>query len=272
MILDFHTHCFPDALAPRALAQLSAAANIQTHSDGTVSGTLQEMDEAGIDRAVVLNIATNDRQTANVNRFAVETNRNPRLYALGSVHPESSEATIDAVLSNLAAAGIPGIKIHPDYMHTPIDDPRFSPIFERCIELDLFVVTHAGFDYISPAFMHASPERIARVLDQHPRLRLVAAHVGGACCWDAVEQFLVGRPICLDTSLASLFALDPTQMKRMLLTHDSDRILFASDLPWSNPVDSLQYLLSLHLPDALTEKILCTNGLQLLGKSADNAN
>lgn len=265
MILDFHTHCFPDALAPRALATLSATAEIQTHSDGTVSGTLRKMDEAGIDRAVVLNIATNDRQTTNVNRFALETNRNPRLYALGSVHPESSESTIRTVLSDLAAAGIPGIKIHPDYMHTPIDDPRFSPIFECCIEQNLFVVTHAGFDYVSPTFMHASPERIARVLERFPRLRLVAAHVGGACCWDDVERFLIGRPVWLDTSLASLFALEPAQMRRMLLAHDSDRLLFASDLPWSDPADSLRYLLSLHLPEDLTEKILSANGLRLLG-------
>ena len=30
MIIDFHTHCFPDALAPRALAKLSAIADMRT--------------------------------------------------------------------------------------------------------------------------------------------------------------------------------------------------------------------------------------------------
>ena len=108
MIIDFHTHCFPDALAPRALEKISAIANMRTYSDGTVSGTIRKLDEAGIDRAVVLNIATNDHQTANVNRFAVETNRNPRLTALGSVNPESSETVIDETLTGIAAAGLPG--------------------------------------------------------------------------------------------------------------------------------------------------------------------
>ena len=264
MIIDFHTHCFPDALAPRALAKLSAIAGMTTYSDGTVSGTLRKLDEAGIDRAVVLNIATNDHQTANVNRFAVETNRNPRLYALGSVNPESSEAAIDETLTRIAAAGLPGVKIHPDYMHTTIDDPRFAPIFTRCIELDLFVVTHAGWDCLSPDLIHASPERIARVLDTYPKLKLVAAHLGGARRWDDVERLLIGRNVWLDTSLASLFALDPSQMKRMLLAHDSDKLLFASDLPWSDPADALRYLLALNLPVALTEKILSQNALRLL--------
>lgn len=264
MIIDFHTHCFPDALAPRALAKLSAIAGMRTYSDGTVSGTIRRLDEAGIDRAVVLNIATNDHQTANVNRFAVETNRNPRLTALGSVNPESSVTVIDETLTGIAADGLPGIKIHPDYMHTAIDDPRFAPIFTRCMELDLFVVTHAGWDCLSPDFIHASPERIARVLDAYPKLKLVAAHLGGARRWDDVERLLIGRNVWLDTSLTSLFALDPAQMKRMLLAHDSDKLLFASDLPWSDPADALRYLLALNLPDALTEKILSQNALRLL--------
>lgn len=53
-------------------------------------------------------------------------------------------------------------------------------------------------------------------------------------------------------------------MKRMLLAHDSDKLLFASDLPWSDPADALRYLLALNLPDALTEKILSQNALRLL--------
>lgn len=268
MIIDFHTHCFPDALAEKALGKLSAIGKLPTHSDGTVAGTLAKMDACGIDRAVVLNIATNDRQTANVNRFAVETNRNPRLVALGSVNPTSSEAVIDAELTNLAEAGIPGIKIHPDYMGVTIDDARFAPILARCAELGLFVVTHAGWDFISPDKIHASPERIARVLRAHPRLKLVAAHFGGARQWDEVERLLVGGPVWFDTSLTSLFALDPAQLARMISRHDSDRILFGSDLPWCDPSEALRYIEALRLPSALLEKILGQNALALLNGAA----
>ena len=42
MIIDFHTHCFPDTLAPKALSALKDHA-LQSHrfpcTNGTISGT-----------------------------------------------------------------------------------------------------------------------------------------------------------------------------------------------------------------------------------------
>ena len=62
MIIDFHTHVFPDALAPKAGASLSATAGFPMFSDLTVAGQLAVMAEDGIDHAVVLNTVTNTRQ------------------------------------------------------------------------------------------------------------------------------------------------------------------------------------------------------------------
>ena len=100
MIIDFHTHCFPDALAEKALGKLSAIGNLPTHSDGTAAGTLAKMDACGIDRAVVLNIATNDRQTANVNRFAIETSSG---FKKTSALCSSSFRRIEDILAGLSA-------------------------------------------------------------------------------------------------------------------------------------------------------------------------
>ena len=38
MLIDFHTHVFPDALAPRAIASLAAQAGETPSTDGTVAG------------------------------------------------------------------------------------------------------------------------------------------------------------------------------------------------------------------------------------------
>ncbi|MBR7136950.1 MAG: amidohydrolase family protein [Clostridia bacterium] len=266
MIIDFHTHCFPDALAERALGKLSAIGGIPTYTNGTVADTVRALDDAGIDRAVICNIATNDRQTTNVNNFAIATHAHPRLYALGSVNPTSSEDFIDTELTRLHAAGIKGIKIHPDYMGVEIDDARFDPIFARAAELGLFVITHAGWDFISPDKIHATPTAIARVLEKHPRLNLVAAHFGGNRQWDDVEELLIGRRVWLDLSLTEMFSLDPAQYRRMILAHSSDHLLFGSDLPWCDPAKALGYLSNLDLPSDLMEKICEKNALALVGK------
>lgn len=266
MVIDFHTHCFPDGLAEKALGKLSAIGGIPTHTSGTAADTIRCLDESGVDRAVVCNIATNDRQTTNVNNFAIALNENPRLYALGSVNPTSSEDFIDSELKRLQAAGLKGIKVHPDYMGVEIDDARFDPIFERCAAMDLFVVTHAGWDFYSPDKTHATPQGIANVLDKHPSLKLVAAHFGGNRQWDEVESLLIGRRIWLDLSLTEMFALDPTQYRRMIAIHDSDCLLFGSDLPWCDPAKALAYVLGLNLSTELNEKIFAQNALALLGE------
>ena len=55
MIIDFHTHAFPDRLAPRAIGQLTvnaAASGYTPLTDGTVAGLIASMDKAGIEAEI----------------------------------------------------------------------------------------------------------------------------------------------------------------------------------------------------------------------------
>jgi len=129
MLIDSHTHCFPDALAPRAIAALTATAiahGFTPMTDGTAASAEAALRAAGIDRGVVCNIATNAHQQQKVNDFAIATNaRGGMLTALGSIHPDSD--CIEAELDRLCAAGIRGIKIHPDYVGIDLST-RGSPL------------------------------------------------------------------------------------------------------------------------------------------------
>lgn len=83
------------------------------------SGLIQRMDKSGIDRSVVLNIATNANQEPSVNRFAVSLLENDRLIPFGSVFPGSD--TWEQTLGFLAENGIRGIKLHPEYQNFDLD-------------------------------------------------------------------------------------------------------------------------------------------------------
>lgn len=267
MVIDFHTHCFPDKLAERAVSQLAASAaseNITNETDGTVSDLIHKMDEWKIDRSVVLNIATNPKQQENVNNFAIETNRlySDRLTALGSVHPDSENIKDEII--RLKDNGINGIKLHPDYMKTLIDDDKFKPIFKLCCEYDMFVIIHAGFDVISPDLIHAPPEKILKVITEFPSLKLISAHMGANKMWDQTEKYLIGKNVYIDTSMACVFDLSKKQAERMIKSHDPSKILFASDAPWCAADKSLEYLNSLELSDDLKEMILHENAEKLL--------
>ncbi len=271
-IIDFHTHCFPDALAPRAMAQLTAnasACGYTPHTDGTVDGLLASMARGGITRSVVCNIATNARQMPKVNDFAMElARRYPSLISLGSLHPSVPQAELETELARLAAAGLPGIKIHPDYVGVTIHDPAYDPILSLCEARGLFVITHAGFDPVSPDKLHCTPDMVLAVMRAHPHLKLVVAHTGGFDCETEVLEKLCGTKVFIDTSLSAVRASrDPayeTRCAAILRAHDPDRLLFATDTPWSTPTAELAFIRRVGLSTEIEEKILHENAERLI--------
>lgn len=264
MIIDFHTHCFPDNLAPKALAKLSEAAGIPPFTEATVASNIRKMDECGIGLSVVCNIATNERQMTKVNSFAIDVNDfSTRLVALGSAYPDSP--LLEKELERLIDHDIYGIKIHPEYAPYYIDSPAWRKVFALCREMGIFLVTHAGYDFTSPDRIAVTPERLGRMLDEFPDLTVVAAHLGGNRMWEEVERHLCGREnLYLDTALLAAEGLDPALARSVIRKHGADRVLFGSDLPWSDPARELAFVRSLGLTEQELTGILETNAITLL--------
>lgn len=265
MIIDFHTHVFPDALAPKAGASLSATAGFPLFSDLTVRGQLEVMREDGIDIAVVLNTVTNTRQVEKVNLFAVETAKNyPHLIVFGSVHPHGEDPV--SVVERLHADGIRGLKLHPDYLGIPFDDPAYHPVLEAAVSFDMPVVIHAGWDPVSPEKVHATPQMIKKVLGNFPALKLICAHMGGMRLWDEVQETLCGKNVWFDTAMChERVGMTPTQMRAILSKHGAEHILFGSDMPWARPSEVLGFLEQAGLSAAERDAILYQNARSLLG-------
>ena len=114
MYIDFHTHCFPDKIANRAVEKLSfVSGGLHPYTDGSLSGLKASMKEGNVDISVVLSIATNAHQQQSVNDFAAQINEDEGIIAFGSVFPGSE--TWCEQLERLKDAGIKGIKLHPEY-------------------------------------------------------------------------------------------------------------------------------------------------------------
>lgn len=267
MKICFHTHCFPDPLAPRAMEVLKANAapfGIFPRTDGTAAGAEARLKKAGIDRALVCNIATNPRQESKVNDFAVATAaKKGFLFAAGSLHPDTEQA--ESELDRLQKAGIRGIKIHPDYVGAEITDKRFDRIFSLAEERDMFVVSHTGFDPVSPGHIHATAEGLLQVIRRHPKLKLIAAHMGGDKQSGKVLELLTGTDIYFDTSLCSNREDERENLIAILKNHDDKRILFGTDTPWSDPEKEIAFIESAGLSDRAKERIYYQNAAEMLG-------
>ena len=274
MLIDFHTHIFPEKIAGRTIeALIKGIKTVQgedyENRDGsplafrpaTLDGLLASMEKSRVDMSVCLPIATRPSQTESINRFA-ETVRNEKTLSFGTLYPTDPDR--DRIIDDLAARGFRGIKLHPQFQQTFADSPEIISIVRRCAGLGLLVVFHAGMDIGLPPPVYASPERIRRLADRTGGENIICAHLGGWQMWDEVEKRLVGTPVMLDTAFVRLF-ISSEQAKRIIRTHGARKILFGSDSPWEDPADTLKFLLSLGLTDEELMLITRKNAERLLG-------
>lgn len=265
MIIDFHTHIFPEKIASKTIATLEARSHMTAFTDGTLNGLCHSMEEANVNYSVVLPVVTKPSQFEHINTHSAHINNQNGILAFGGIHPDNDWEC----LSQIKSLGLRGIKLHPDYQDAYIDDPRYIKIITHAIELGLIIVIHAGQDIGLPNPIHCSPEASHRMINQvkeHCNLsdaHIVLAHMGGWKQWDAVEELLVGQPIYLDTSF-SFGTISDQQAVRIMKNHGIERILFATDSPWSSQKETIAHINSLPLTQSEKNCIFYQNAQHLL--------
>lgn len=265
MVVDIHTHAFPNDLAPRAVKKLSEVARIPARTDGTCEGLRTSMRRAGVDLSVIMPIATKPSQVRTINAWAVEVNATYEdLLSFGTLHPLQEDWAEE--IERLVADGIRGVKLHPDYQEFFVDDAAMMPVYRALAEAGLLLLFHAGVDIGIPPPVHCTAERLARVLDAVPELTVIAAHMGGYLQWEAVEQFLIGRDLYLDASY-SLADMGPDALVRLARAHGIERVLFGTDSPWTDQATELAAFRVLPLSEEEKAALLGGNAQRLLGLS-----
>lgn len=260
MLIDFHTHCFPEKIAEKAIRKLSfASGGLKPYTDGTVKGLKGLMLSQVVEKAVVLNIATNANQQKNVNDFAAEINGD-NIISFGSVFPDSEDCLYE--LERIKALGLKGVKLHPDYQGFSVDDEKMIPIYKKISSLGLITVFHAGLDYGFPPPYGATPDKMEKVL-KHFDSPVIAAHWGGIGCGEDVLRHLCGKDIYFDTSFG--FGTMPKYYAQKILEkHTADKILFGTDTPWHTAEMELTLLNTLEISNEDMEKITHKNAIRLL--------
>ncbi len=260
MIIDIHTHAFPDGLAARAIASLTEKAAIPAYTDGTASDLKRSMASAGIDLCVLQHIATKPEQTVNVNRWAVEI-QDRNLLSFGSIHPDFPDWKKE--IQWLAASGIKGVKFHPEYQDFYVDDQKLFPVYDALCEAGLVILFHAGVDLGFSPPCHCTPSRLSKVLDAFPGAKIIAAHMGGYRYWEDVEKYLLGREIYLDSSFA-FNDMGAESMGALIKGHGTEKVLFGTDSPWTDQSREVANIKSLSLTGEEFDLILSKNALRLL--------
>ena len=280
MIIDMHTHIFPDNISAVVVEKLSRQAGISAFTDGTLDGLKKSMDAAQIDCSVILPVATNTGQVEKINSSAAALNEKfsgDGIISFGCIHPDFTNYREE--LRRVKSHGLKGIKIHPVYQDINLDDVKFLRILDRAAELDLIVVTHAGLDIGFPGVVRCSPQMISNVLKEVGEFKFILAHMGGWKNWNDVLKILGGTKIFIDTSFSTgkiiprndfhweaddLKLLTTAQFMEFVKIFGAEKILFGTDSPWTSATPSIDFIKNLPLAAEDKNKILGLNAQKLL--------
>jgi len=280
MVIDIHTHIFPDKIAAEVIEKLSRISRAKYFSDGTLNGLLNSMEKSGVDISVVLPVATAPRQVVKINDFAAQINEKfsaQGIIYFAAMHPDFED--FRAELSRVKSLGLKGIKIHPIYQGENLDGKKFLQILYRAAELDLIVVTHAGLDIGFPSVVQCSPQMARNVIKEIGDFKFILAHMGGWKNWDEVLTELAGTNIFLDTAFSTgkiparsdfvwkaedLNLLGVEEFMKLVKTFGAEKILFGTDSPWSPQKESIDFIKNLPLTEVEKNKILGDNAEKLL--------
>jgi predicted TIM-barrel fold metal-dependent hydrolase len=212
MIIDAHVHLWkrpmlPDSVLRSYLEPLLALDGLLDLSEDRLNdwpmsealpeGLVEGMNDAGIDRSVILPLDFGMVEPARVgveayNDWVFETaQENPdRIIPFMGIDPTRPEA-LHLVEKYVRKFDARGIKIYPATGFFP-NEARLDPFWKRMDELGLAVVTHAGASWGPLDEKYNHPVLFQEVLERFPHMKLVIAHLGGKFrteMYDLVERY-----------------------------------------------------------------------------------
>lgn len=257
----------------------------ELNEDPNCVGLLEEMNAAGIDRAVLLVIdfgfAYKDVElTIEEIHLAHKKllDQSERLLAFSNVDPRRGQEGLDLFEKAVREWGFSGMKLYPPCGYSP-DDRSLFPYYEICRELHLPVLTHVGPTTATLPFRYTQPQWVDDAAFHFPEVNFILGHAGVTHYQDAglLAQY---RPnIFLDLS-GFQTAVNRNEFKNILSWHISRglgrKLLFGTDWPihrfWGGQRDWVEKFTALEsealLPAEEINNILGDNLLGILPQAA----
>lgn len=261
MVIDIHTHTFPEKIAARALSVLASTSFLTPALDGTLPALQKAMKEDGVNISVLQPIATSPHQVPKLNDAAIENSKFHGIISFGAMHPQYPDK--EAEFEKLKAAGIKGIKLHPDFQRVYIDDTSVIETLKLCGKYGLIALIHGGIDFSYPEINKSTPEKLRRILPLLGDAVIIYAHLGGFGYFEQSVRYLADTNIFIDTAaVCDIFQSDT--IKSVIDAFGPHRVLFGSDSPWNRQKKYIDCIKSLGYSKKETADILGGNASQIL--------
>ena len=260
-IIDFHCHVFPPKIAEKATRHVGDYYGLEMHGDGTAKTLVSSAEKDGISpRFLIHSSATKPQQVETVNDFVSEISKDKNCFiGFGTMHKDYENPAQE--IARIKKLGLQGLKLHPDFQSFFIDDEVMLKVYEIAEKENLPLLFHVGdknTDFSTPA-------RLSRVADMFPKLKIIAAHMGGYSAWEeAVEHLYQKNNVWVDTSSTTV-TLSHKEVSELIHLKGADKVLFGSDYPIQTTSEAAMDVMQFDLTQKEREMIFAKNAIELLG-------
>lgn len=237
---------------------------------------LAEMDEAGVDRAVLLPVDCSTAHGCCIvsnEKVAELAGSEARFIGFASVDPGAADAPrrLERAIKDL---GLRGLKLDPALQRfSPDSRERAYPLYQVCVELDVPVMIHCGLSWsMAGQAKYARPLLLEEVAQDFPALKIIIPHFGWPWVDEALMLALKYRNVFLDTSI--VYSGTPKDSLRHVLEQQVGiqvlegslhyQLLFGSNYPRADIRRSVRGVRSLPLSSSLQEHLFQKNAARLL--------
>ena len=261
MIIDAHTHIFPDDQAKVFLRNTAEMFGVKTYGLATEADLLSQMDQNNISYSVIHMVAPFPSGVKGTNSWLINLNQD-RLIKFGTVHPEYKDFKDE--IKRLKDHNICGVKFQPDIQRFHPDNKTLTyPVYEELEKSGLKVMFHIGGEPLPGPKDRSKPHMIRKIALDFPDLKIVGAHLAGLNMWEETYDNLVGlKNVYMESSLSYQF-INPVMAEKIIKEHGTDKIFFGSDYPFGSIKESVQAARSVSF---LTDDEM----KDILGKNAEN--
>ncbi len=263
MIIDFHAHLAYHKLYPEKFFERMFSSNADDNihlkkrvsvlkmflTDRNGSWLLKQMDEAQVDKTVLLIVDSNDY----IGKAALDINENYELHTqiiknhpdrfvvFAGYHPFRGKYGMDLLKKGIEDYGFRGVKLYPPFGFS-INDDRLNECYDYCNKMRLPVLIHTGYSIDMLDNEKANPTYVEYIADQFQNVNFILAHTGYKLGDPAIQRLLMKKNIYADISGFQTILGDENSIKNMEKIFDeplNNKVLFGSDWPITNLMMSL---------------------------------
>jgi predicted TIM-barrel fold metal-dependent hydrolase len=251
MIIDAHCHLWTEESLRGGLKKVLesiiedvGATDEDLVFDGSVERLIADMDEAGIDKTVILPLdfdylyADAEYTFRDFNDLAGDYLRRypDRIIAFAGIDPRRGASAVDELKRCVEGMGFSGLKLWTVTGFLP-DDAAYYPLYEEAARLGINILVHTGLGPGNTYLGTCRPLHVDKIAVDFREINFIMAHMGTPWTDEAMTVAKKNPNVYVDTSAwQAAYKLYPLEMIRIISTAklmqgSVGKVLFGTDWP-----------------------------------------